>query len=361
MNNSCVTIVADDDPEEHTDTLYNIITDLRNKLSDTQQTVTQKASQVNDLTDEIGKLQQKLELQRDMISKLENTIMMLSQKRKTVKDVSTETTDLCGAQPMPSNDQPVPRADFTEARDDLEAASPQCVDGSVELTILTEESKKRRPRILLLSDDLGRFMAAEVSRILGDSYDVQSIFKPGACFSNVIADAPSLTQSFNTNDFVFLMAGSNNILRRQRFSNIFFNRLLSKMTNTNIILLTVPYQSVKMNVNDRIFKFNTALYNYCMTSELRETGNLFYCDVNYCISHKNHTASANIQLSRREKERLSVNLGKLVHSMRALNPPLEDIISQKNVVLNNNLINSNLIYIDIQENFPQCPRGHVKL
>ena len=60
LNNSYITIVADEDPTENIDTRANIIMNLRDKLSDTQQVLNEKVELVRLLEKEIETLHTKV-------------------------------------------------------------------------------------------------------------------------------------------------------------------------------------------------------------------------------------------------------------------------------------------------------------
>ena len=343
LNNSYVTIVAEDDPEPNTDTLDSIIADLRSKLADAQQDLFKKEDQVRELTDNLEIFRRRIRLQQDTITELEDANAALSQQMEVIKEYSTRTSvELGGLELADGGEELVDEEDLTRtteadggcckqhltdddalvastARGDIDiiedvpgvgaplCRSEKCLPRVPKVT--SDHPPRRRPRVLLLSDDQGRFMATKMCGVFGNSHGVQSIFKPNATIVDVLADAPSLTKDFDKKDYVILMAGTNNIIRRQTINHTYFSRILNAMKHTNMIVLTVPYQTIDTNVNHRIFKFNSSLYNYCMKYQTRASDGVFYYDVNYFLQ-RNLARSINFQLSHREKDMPAQNSSK---------------------------------------------------
>ena len=342
LNNSYVTIVSEDVPERSTETMDAIIVDLRNKLSDAQYDLSEKVEQVNDLTGEIQKLQRKIETQHVMIANLEDTIKLVSQQKSMVSDTSTQTTEPCEAT-VADGDRSDGPGMIREAVARPEAVAIQRRERDFEPDA---DPPMRRPKILLLGDDQGRSMASKMSQVFKNAYEVQSIFKPNACVIDVMSDAASLTRSFGVDDFVVLLAGTNNIIKNQQLNHSSLSTVLNNMSHTKIIVLTVPYQCYDMTINDRIFRFNTNLYNYCMSRESKAPGNLFYYDVNYYLE-QSKPSHINFNLSIRKKERLSVYIREIVQNITSLK-------LKRTLKTSNSLVNNNLIYINTNQDFPLC-------
>ncbi|CAH0392024.1 unnamed protein product [Bemisia tabaci] len=73
--------------------------------------------------------------------------------------------------------------------------------------------QKSKKKVLILSDSHGRNLAQMLKNRLGSNqhFETHSIFKPNALFKNVIEDIGNLTKGFTKNDFVFVIAGSNDL------------------------------------------------------------------------------------------------------------------------------------------------------
>ena len=112
-------------------------------------------------------------------------------------------------------------------------------------------------------------------------------------------------------------------------------------------MLTVPYQFSK--IDDKIFEFNSALYNCCMG----RTENLFYCDINYLYEYK--FCPKRFELTHGERERLS---GYLFNTVQHINCLRDTYESEPKNLFHKNIENvaggRNLIYIDTHVDFPLC-------
>ena len=71
----------------------------------------------------------------------------------------------------------------------------------------TDEENKTK-KVLVLCDEDGAYMGTGLRRIL-KAVSVQTIFKPGALFRNIIVDIIKLTKDFTLDDNVIIIGGSN--------------------------------------------------------------------------------------------------------------------------------------------------------
>lgn len=127
-----------------------------------------------------------------------------------------------------------------------------------------------KKRLLILSDEYGKYLREKLVRG-GDlrDYHVESIVKPGASLQLVIEDMESLVRDFTNSDYVFVLAGKNDLdLDRKPL----FKFIASKIKNcchTNIVFMSVPMFRLTKNAF-HITKFNNYL------AKLMERANLCY-------------------------------------------------------------------------------------
>lgn len=115
-----------------------------------------------------------------------------------------------------------------------------------------------------------------------DKFNILSIFKPNAKVKDVTSEIKSLTKDFNFNDYIIIMAGTNDILCNQNLGDIFklFLYLKNVVNYTNVIVSAVPYNMKILNLNLSIFKLNKFLYNIC-----EKNFNFYFFDTNLVISN----------------------------------------------------------------------------
>ncbi|KAG5867199.1 hypothetical protein JTB14_000992 [Gonioctena quinquepunctata] len=65
------------------------------------------------------------------------------------------------------------------------------------------------PKILILCDEIGYGLRKSMSKSIGEEFTIETIIKPGAYFVNVIEDVVELSMNFGLNDYIIVIAGSN--------------------------------------------------------------------------------------------------------------------------------------------------------
>ncbi|CAH1103934.1 unnamed protein product [Psylliodes chrysocephalus] len=114
-----------------------------------------------------------------------------------------------------------------------------------------------KSRIPILSDERGKGLDRELRRCYNGNirYNIQTISKPAAHLEGVVEDIVALTSNFTLNDYVIIIAGTNNF-REKRYPSVKFiyNRL--KSINTNIIFTTAPRNAMDYNVKQCVNNFN---------------------------------------------------------------------------------------------------------
>lgn len=159
-------------------------------------------------------------------------------------------------------------------------------------------------KILILTDDYGRNIAKLVRKIINsNTYQIETIIKPGAAFQQVIEDLEALTKNYTLSDYVIIIAGSNNFNSRNRYP--LFKDIAQKVikcSNTNLIISTAPYKSYNTNTfirkyNKKLTEFLFVLGNYVLSKisllEITDKGyknkqkNQIACDIVNLLLNKN--------------------------------------------------------------------------
>lgn len=229
-------------------TAQDIISDLRNKLSNTQQMVVDLELINNQLKSE---LKQSINLNNMYTAQLADhtkTIDILTQKihSRTLVNTSTQTDGKIDALPPSTQKQ-------------VQTLLPE------NPSQMTTTNTEHRARILLLSDSHGRNLSQELEdhlnnkKICEDRPKIESIFKPNATFGQTCNNIKHLIKNFNEQDNVFITAGTNddNI---ETFKESVYD-LLSSCPSVNLHITTVPYRYDRPGLNSFIFEKNKFLFD----------------------------------------------------------------------------------------------------
>lgn len=141
---------------------------------------------------------------------------------------------------------------------------PSTVTMQCELKIPDKTNSKQvdnKNKILILSDSQGRNSAALLNKLLDYNYSVQSICKPNAMFDDVVSDVDNLSKYFTLNDFVIILAGSNNVLKHKPISQETFKKLYCVSKRVNLIYTAIPYWKNNCDLNNSLFDFNKTIFN----------------------------------------------------------------------------------------------------
>ncbi|KAG5861525.1 hypothetical protein JTB14_016296 [Gonioctena quinquepunctata] len=135
------------------------------------------------------------------------------------------------------------------------------------------------PKILILCDELGYGLGKSISKFIGNEFSIETLIKPGAYFVNVIEDIINLSTNFGLNDYIIVLAGSNDF-HAKKFP--LFREINSKAecsSHTNIIFSSVPYGN-HVELNDFIYKFNLKLNDYSHKLNHYAEGDISFFDLN---------------------------------------------------------------------------------
>lgn len=137
-------------------------------------------------------------------------------------------------------------------------------------------------KILILCDEKGRKLREVIKnklKHLGYSkYVIETIIKPGASFEKVIEDLGGLTSKFTINDYVIIVAGTNNFKNKVYPSVKYINSIVKLCTHTNIIFTNISCQE-NITVKDYIRKFNNRFKNYILKLDSFAQGKVVLVDI----------------------------------------------------------------------------------
>lgn len=171
----------------------------------------------------------------------------------------------------------------TESLTDTEGMSPSLKN------VIIQDNIKILPRILLLADSHGRGLAQNISDLLPpNSYSVQSIFKPNAVFNDVLVNSKDLTKSFDKEDFVFILAGSNDAIRSTKLSADNVTSTLNNLNKTNVIVLSAPYWHGRDVLNQFIYNINNKMYT-AVNNAKQINPSIKFIDVNHFLEKTHFT------------------------------------------------------------------------
>ncbi|KAG5864687.1 hypothetical protein JTB14_030281 [Gonioctena quinquepunctata] len=135
------------------------------------------------------------------------------------------------------------------------------------------------PKILILCDELGYGLGKSITKFIGNEFSLETLIKPGAYFVNVIEDIINLSTNFGLNDYIIVLAGSNDF-HAEKFP--LFREINSKAkcsSHTNIIFSSVPHGN-HVELNDFIYKFHLKLNDYSHKLNHYAEGDISFFDLN---------------------------------------------------------------------------------
>lgn len=124
-------------------------------------------------------------------------------------------------------------------------------------------SRTNRSKITLLTDSHGRFLRQNIFNNFSDNYEVSALLRPNGKVCHILSDVPSESISLNHKDFIFIMAGTNDIHKKTNLTLLVeeFEKTIKLCGNTNLILSAVPYRYDAPFLNSKIMHLNKLLEN----------------------------------------------------------------------------------------------------
>ena len=300
--------------------------DLQSKLADAHASILNRDEKIKMLSDQVTTLKSVVATKNHVIAEMKALDRCIKHRDFGVQTVSVISHEVSAQTETNS----------VEARNGEQESAAETVPISV---LPQNEGKKSMgrhasldrgaapstgSRVLLLADHLGKGAAQIIRKSLCPAFDTVSIFKPNASLEQVMQDVKSLTKAFSRNDFVFVVAGANNVLSNSYTDFRFINSKLLQMNHTNIIISSVPYCRSNENLNNRIYDFNRRLYENIQKIKK----DLLYVDVNGLIS-QNSMASNGVQLTGSGKMILFEHLCRSIFNFK---PNLNTFVNFDNII-----------------------------
>lgn len=130
-------------------------------------------------------------------------------------------------------------------------------------------------KILLVVHSRGRTCKKIMRNIFKESYfETLCFFKPNASFENVIHSAKQLTVNYNMNDFVVILAGSNDGLNNNHISAALLEILKHEMSHTNLVVFLTPFKKRNVTINSKILQDNMIIYSVLGKSAIINTSSI---------------------------------------------------------------------------------------
>lgn len=137
---------------------------------------------------------------------------------------------------------------------------------------------KKTRRLMILSDEYGRYLDYFIKR-KDRTVQTETIIKPGASMGNVIADIVDLTKGYTLDDYVVIIAGSNDFRLKKHINFREINSKIRFCTNTNIIFTSVPSIYFSQNQRKLINEFNSKIADYACRLDRYAEGSIKWIDL----------------------------------------------------------------------------------
>ncbi|XP_022192631.1 uncharacterized protein LOC111050596 [Nilaparvata lugens] len=127
--------------------------------------------------------------------------------------------------------------------------------------VVNNNSNKKRRRVTIMSDSQGKHLSRYLQH-LDDDFEVFIYTKPGAKLKHVVQDGLVFVSDFTKDDFIFILAGSNDHHLDEPYQLTLFqgiSSLLELNLKTNIIVCSVPLQYDDQRLNENILHSNSYL------------------------------------------------------------------------------------------------------
>lgn len=157
------------------------------------------------------------------------------------------------------------------------------------LTVTPESSSQAKKQILILADENGKHLNQTMRRHKKlKSYNILSICKPYAYMMNILEGIANLTANFTPNDYIIIIAGSNDVYNNKYPSFRYLCDKLKLCVHTNIIVCSLPYGRNK-GINSTMFKINVKLNGLSKRLNSYSDNSVCFLDINKARSRINNT------------------------------------------------------------------------
>lgn len=125
-----------------------------------------------------------------------------------------------------------------------------------------KQSVPDQQKMILLADDYGKGLINKLQNQL-PLWKIRSELKPAATLQQVCTNIDATLNELNKQDFLVIIAGSNDLRRRTNlttFQNI-INCIVSKSSQTNIIISTIPQDNCKSSSDTYLDQLNSIIWS----------------------------------------------------------------------------------------------------
>lgn len=290
-NTSYLSVQVEYDDDDNKNTPKNIILDLRNKLATELANSEKLAGKLKHCEEKILDLTKELKYKNDTIQDLKETIEKFAQNKILTNSATQTTTTITkesGIQTVKCLN------DKVDAQKQTTNEFEMCQNHSHLNPHKATNKHQKKNQILILADDHGRDLAKNLHKLLPtEKFSIQVIFKPNAKFEDVVSNCKKLTSTYTKNDYVIVIAGSNNALTNGFIKIHTIKKVISDLANTNIIMSTIPYCNGRLVLNRIIGSINENIFREVKCAQHTSTKVL---DINKYITNshiKQHTNQMN--------------------------------------------------------------------
>lgn len=173
--------------------------------------------------------------------------------------------------------------------------------------------RKNKKKIIVLSDSQGKNIYPYIQN-LANEYEVFVHSKPGAKLKHIVNAAKCSIEKCTENDFVVLLAGTNDIGQYEPSQLSIaqgLKSLLSIEVETNVIINSVPYRYDTMQFNDKIFYANKAITK--LIREYKGKLSVSYGELN-AILQRRHFTRHGLHINKRGKRILGRSIVDTINS-----------------------------------------------
>lgn len=144
-------------------------------------------------------------------------------------------------------------------------------------------------RILIISDSHGRGYSKRLRNALPDNFRILAFIKPNGTIDNVVENINAKVKDFGNADFVFVLAGTNDVGRCVDSSSISdlvckFETIMEATRHTNTVISTIPFRYDKTYFNNVIAHINNRIY-----TKARNYNNVAMFTLNNLLNRENYT------------------------------------------------------------------------
>lgn len=139
----------------------------------------------------------------------------------------------------------------------------------------SETSESKKHRIMVVGDANVIDFSNILRELVGNEFLITTFAKPNAMLDQITTTISSSTVNFDQFDYVIIFGGTADALRGHGPNFVLLDGCLSALSNTNVVLLGVPYCKTRKSLNNAIFELNCTLFK-----NTRKYDHVKYLDTN---------------------------------------------------------------------------------